>query len=132
MKELAKNVTISVGGRLIAGGTDASLNLTTVFDTYRVKSDRREKRSASHVEWNIESQSVFGEEGNGLTGIDELALYAQKGTALLVEYKLGDLATFKGSAIISSYKETAPVEGRPTCSCTFRGVSNLIITNTQL
>lgn len=132
MRELARNVIIKVGGKAIAGGTDAGLSLTSVFDSHRTKADSYEKNSATRVDWTMESQSVFGDEGDGLADIGLLASAFERGEAVEVEYELGSMAVFMGTALISSYKENAPLEGRPNCSCTFRGVSELVCAVKQL
>ena len=124
-KVLAKDVNITLGGKKIAGATDANINLTTVFATSRTKADKRDKRKAIRVDWTGDSASIIGEEVTDSTTIVELRDASKKGTKLDFEFSIGSLATYKGKVLVSNYTETAPKDGRPTCSATFKSAGKL-------
>lgn len=124
-KVLARDVVIKVDGKKVAGATDCSINLTTVFATSQTKEDKREKRVPERVDWTSDSSSIVGEEVTGSTTILELRNAATKGTPLDFEFSIGSLATYEGKVLITSYTETDPVDGRPTAQASFKGVSHL-------
>ena len=126
MKVTAKNVTITVGGKKIAGATDASLSLTTAFATSQTKEDEGEVAVPERVDWTLDSSSIMGE----VDGVEaRLATFrdaAKGGTHLSVEFKIGTLATYMGDVMVTSYSETAPTEGRPTYQASMKGISLLL------
>jgi predicted secreted protein len=126
MKVTAKNVQIKVGGKKIAGATDASLSLTTAFATSQTKEDVGEVSVAERVDWTLDSSAIFGEEGTDNATLLTFRDAAQTGTRLEVSFHIGSMATYSGTAMVSSYTETAPVDGRPTYQANLKGVSSLI------
>lgn len=126
MKVLAKNVKIMVGGKKIAGATDASLNLTTAFATSQTKEDDGEVAVPERVDWTLDSSSIVGEEGDDNVTLFTFRDAAKVGTKFDIEFLLG-AATFAGKAMVTSYSEAAPVEGRPTYQVSLKGVSDLTL-----
>lgn len=125
MKVTAKKVEITVGGKKIAGATDANLSLTTVFATSQTKEDEGEVSIPEKVDWTLNSSSLIGEEDADHVDITALENAAKFGTKLQVKFSIGTMAAYQGTAMITSYSEAAPTEGRPTCSATLKGVSHL-------
>lgn len=125
MKVTAKNVTIKVGGKKIAGATDASLNLTTAFATSQTKEDEGEVSVPERVDWTMDSSSIVGEEAESDATLLTFRDAAKVGTKLAVTFQIGTMATYSGTAMVTSYSESAPVEGRPTYQASLKGVSLL-------
>lgn len=126
MKVTAKKVTIKVGGKKIAGATDASLNLTTAFATSQTKEDEGEVAVPERVDWTLDSSSIMGEEGADDVTLLTFRDAAKAGTKLAVSFQIGSMATYSGTAMVTSYSESAPVDGRPTYTASLKGVSSLI------
>lgn len=126
MRVTAKNVTIKVGGKNIAGATDASLGLTTIFNTSQTKADAGEVAVPDHVEWTLDSSSIMGEESTGEADLLTFRDAAKVGTKLAVSFQIGSMATYSGTAMVTSYSESAPVDGRPTYQASLKGVSTLV------
>lgn len=127
MKVLAKNVKLMVGGKKIAGATDASLNLTTAFATSQTKEDDGEVAVPERVDWTLDSSSIVGEEGTDDVTLLQFRNAAKVGTKLEVSFQIGSMATFSGTAMVTSYSEAAPVDGRPTYQVSLKGVSSLFV-----
>jgi hypothetical protein len=125
MKVLAKNVIIKIGDKKIAGATDASLNLTTVFATSQTKEDEGEVSVPERVDWTVDSSAIQGELTDDTEGLTTFRDAARAGTKLAVSFKIGEMATYFGVAIVTSYTETAPVEGRPTYQASMKGFGKL-------
>ena len=126
-KLLARNVKVIGGGSPLAGLTDCSLNLTTVFATSQTKGDVTPVDEPLRVDWEI---SVSGEFGRELiaTAANSVAIIkdaAKVGRVKSVSFEIGDIASYSGSAIVSAYSESAPVEGKITYQVTLKGVSTL-------
>lgn len=126
MKVTAKNVQIKVGGKKIAGATDASLNLTTSFATSQTKEDEGEVSVPERVDWTLDSSSIMGEEGDDNVTLLTFRDAAKVGTRLEVSFSIGSMATYSGTVMVTSYSETAPTDGRPTYQASLKGVSSLI------
>lgn len=125
MKVTAKNVKITVGGKKVAGATDASLSLTTAFATSQTKEDDGEVAVPERVDWTLDSSSIMGEEGEGDATLLTFRDAAKVGTRLAVTFQIGSMATYSGTAMVTSYSESAPVDGRPTYTASLKGVSSL-------
>lgn len=126
MKVTAKNVTIKVDGKKIAGATDASLNLTTAFSTSQTKEDEGEVSVPERVDWTMDSSSIVGEESEGDATLLTFRDAAKAGTKLSVTFQIGTMATYSGTVMVTSYSENAPTDGRPTFQASLKGVSLII------
>lgn len=124
-KILARNVEILLDGKKVAGATDCSINLTTIFATSQTKEDKREKKTPERVDWTSDSTSIVGEEVTGSKTIAELEDASKTGVELDFEFSIGTLATYTGKVMLTSYTATAPVEGRPTAQVSLKGTSKL-------
>lgn len=125
MKVTAKKVQILVNGKKIAGATDASLNLTTAFATSQTKEDEGEVSVPERVDWTLDSSSIMGEESAENTSLLTFRDAAKAGTRMAVSFQIGAMATYSGTVMVTSYSETAPVDGRPTYTASLKGVSSL-------
>lgn len=125
MKQLARLVTTKVGGKDVAGLTDCGLNLTTEFATSQTKEDVTPVDEAMRVAWEISISGELGHEDTSKADISTMKSAVKAGTKLQVQYVIGSLASYSGTAIISSYQETMPTDGKVTYSATLTGVSSL-------
>lgn len=126
MKQLAKNVKVLLGGSSpIAGLTDCSLNLTTAFATSETKEDATPVDEPLRVDWEISISGEFGHEVTTNTNAGSLKSSIKKGTKTPITFVIGSLAQYSGQSLITSYSESAAVEGRTTYSATFKGIGKL-------
>lgn len=128
-KLLARNVRVTVGGGSpLAGLTDCALTLTTVFATSRTKEDVTSVDEPLRVDWEISVSGEYGKESSptASNSVMQVKESAKNGAAKLVSFSIGDLANYYGSAVVSAYSESAPVDGKITYQATLKGVSTLI------
>lgn len=127
-KLLARSVKVVVGGGSpLAGLTDCSLNLTTVFASSQTKEDVTPVDEPLRVDWEISVSGEFGKETSptAANSVAQIKEAAKVGAAKLVSFEIGDIASYYGSAIVSAYSESAPVDGKITYQVTLKGVSTL-------
>lgn len=124
-KVLGRDVFVRVGADAIAGQTDCSLNMSTNFATSQTKFDSTPVNEPLYVDWDMQVSGEVGREDAGGVTIGELKTAAKAGSRLSVAFEVGSMAAFSGTAIVSSYNESAPVEGKITYSVTLKGVSAL-------
>ena len=128
MKQLAKNVKVLLGGSSpLAGLTDCSLNLTTAFATSETKEDATPVDEPLRVDWEISISGEFGHETstNTNTKAGSLKTSLKQGTKTPITFVIGSLAQYSGLSLITSYSESAAVEGRTTYSASFKGIGKL-------
>lgn len=125
-KQLAKNVKVLLGGSSpLAGLTDCSLNLTTAFATSETKEDATPVDEPLRVDWEISISGEFGHETSTNTQAGGLKASLKQGTKTPITFVVGGLAQYSGLSLITSYSESAAVEGRTTYSATFKGIGKL-------
>lgn len=125
MKLLARNVTVERGNLTLPGLTDCSLNLTTVFATSQTKADITPIDEPLRVDWEISVTGEFGREESTSIYQDVIKTQLKTGVVSLTTFKIGDLATYQGKALVTAYSENAPEGGKITYTATFRGVNLL-------
>ena len=126
MKQLAKNVKVLLGGSSpIAGLTDCSFNLTTAFATSETKEDPTPVDEPLRVDWEISISGEFGHETDSKTNAGSLKASLKQGTKTPITFVIGTLAQYSGQSLITSYSESAAVEGRTTFTASFKGIGKL-------
>lgn len=125
MKQLAKNVKVTANGKPLAGLTDCSLNLTTSFASSQTKEDPTPVDEPLRVDWEISVTGDFGREGDASVDAADLKAAIKEGTKMPVVFEIGTLASYQGNALLSSYSESAPTDGKITYQVSFKGVSKL-------
>lgn len=125
MKQLASGVTVEVAAKALAGLTQCDLSLSTVFATSQTKEDKNPKDDAERVDWEVSVQGEFGRETADNMTAGDVKNNIKQGTKAEVVYKIGEMASYKGVALVTSYTETKPVDGKITYSATFKGSSKL-------
>lgn len=126
MKQLASGVTVKAGGKPLAGLTQCDLSLTTVFASSQTKEDKGPQDEAERVDWELSVQGEFGRESaSSVSGGDVRGMLVQ-GSRVSAEYVIGELASYQGFALVSSYSQSEPVEGKITYSATLKGVGKLV------
>jgi predicted secreted protein len=124
-KQLARGVIVNYGGSALQGLTDCSLNLTTAFASSQTKEDITPVDEPLRVDWEISVSGEYGREATAMVGAHAMKTNSKAGTIKDVSFIIGDLATYSGNCIISSFSESAPVDGKITYSATLKGVSSL-------
>lgn len=125
MKQLARNVRLTYDGKELPGVTDCGLSLTTVFASSQAKEDPTPVDEPLRVDWEISVSAEFGREATSLIGGHAIKRNSLIGAVKPVEYVIGDYATYTGNVMITSFSESAPVEGKLTYTATLKGVSTL-------
>ena len=125
MKQLAKNVKVTANGKPLAGLTDCSLNLTTAFASSQTKEDPTPVDEPLRGDWEISVTGDFGREGDASVDAAALKAAIKVGTKMPVVFEIGTLASYQGTALLSSYSESAPTDGKITYQASFKGVSKL-------
>ena len=140
---------LRVGGKTIALSTSCSLNVTSQFDETKTKDDPVGPGGEfKYADWNVSSENLVGCDTDIQTqAVASLLLEAQlSGTLLDVEFRMmtgtngsvptgdwqpeGVISTLivpnvRGKAMVESYTENAPVEGKATLSVSLKGMSTL-------
>lgn len=154
MRYNGKDFMIRVGGKTIALATSCSLNVTSQFDETKTKDDPIGPGGEfKHAEWNVSTENLVGCDTNIQTQMVAAALLEAQlaGTLLDVEFRImqdteggvpegdwqpqGILASMivpnvKGKAMVESFTNNAPNEGKATLSVSFKGMSRLEFINT--
>lgn len=125
MKQLARLVTVKVGGKEVAGLKQCDFNPTTKIITSQVKADNGPKDEAVAVDWTVTISGEVGRESDGAVGIAELDAMAKGGDKPVVDYVIGDLASYGGNALVSAFSLDGSTEDIIKYSATFTGVSKL-------
>lgn len=125
MKQLARLVTVKVGGKEVAGLKQCDLNPTTKIITSQVKADNGPKDEAVAVDWTVTISGEVGRESEGAVSIAELGAMAKGGDKPVVDYVIGDLASYGGNALVSAFSLDGSTEDIIKYSATFTGVSKL-------
>lgn len=124
-KQQAKNVKVLVNSQPLAGLTDCSLNLTTAFATSEAKEDIAPIDEPLRVDWEISVSGEFGREDESKANATVVQSYLKQGAKPPITFVIGDMAKYSGKSLVTSYSETAGVEGKTTYSATFKGISKL-------
>lgn len=124
-KQLARGVVVNYDGKPLPGLTDCSLNLTTAFASSQTKEDITPVDEPLRVDWEISVSGEYGREATAMVGAHNFKTHSKVGTIKSVSFAIGDLATYEGNCIISSFSESAPTDGKITYQATLRGVTSL-------
>ena len=125
MKQLARFVTVKVDGKEVAGLKQCDFNPTQKIITSQVKADNGPKDEAVAVDWTVTISGEVGRESDGAVGIAELDAMAKGGDKPVVDYVIGDLASYGGNALVSAFSLDGSTEDIIKYSATFTGVSKL-------
>ena len=124
-KIAANSVVVLIGGKQIAGATDAELSLTTAMISGRCKGDAAPHDEPDHVEWSINSSNMTGRETGAETTLADLQTAVTQGLPLKVTFKVGELVSYEGTVIVTSLSVNAPDGEKITASVTLKGNSDL-------
>lgn len=130
-KVSARNVTVEVDGKVPYGLTDCQLQLTTVFESSQTKEDIAPVDEPMRVDWTITMTCNFGREDateNTVGTALDFKVASKTGEKRKVAFRVHDPDSspdflYGGDALVSSYQEDAPVDGKLTYTVTFKGVS---------
>ena len=127
----ARDVTVKVNGNVPAGLTDCTIELRTVFETSQTKFDPMPVDEPSYIDWSINISGEFGRETQGAVDAKTLKDASKAGDKVTASFNIhnpnsspSDL-TYEGQAIVSSYQESAPVDGKVTYSATLKAAGEL-------
>jgi hypothetical protein len=124
-KQLARGVVVEYDSAALRGLTDCSLNLTTAFASSQTKEDVTPVDEPLRVDWEVSVSGEYGREASALEGAHALKTNSKAGTVKGVSFIIGDFAEYFGECIVSSFSESAPVDGKVTYQATLKGVSSL-------
>lgn len=124
-KQLARGVVVEYDSAVLQGLTDCSLNLTTAFASSQTKEDVTPVDEPLRVDWEVSVSGEYGREASALVGAHALKTNSKAGTVKDVSFVIGDFAEYAGTCIVSSFSESAPVDGKVTYQAALKGVSSL-------
>lgn len=118
----ARNVSLKAGGKTLSGIKDCQITLTTVTNDARVKAGGK-IRTFERVDWTAAATVELGHESGASSEatVATIKAAAIAGTKMTLEFTISGESYLSGQAMVSSYTENHPVDGRASYSVNFKG-----------